>query len=156
MHLLEFRTEFLNWAQGKGLEIILIILGSVLASRAVHYVGTRISDRMSRLARQEIRDEYRLSERNKHVAAVAQAAEWAGVALIYTVALVLVILRFDVPVTTLVAPATVIGLALGFGAQRVVQDLLAGFFIFAERQYGVGDIISIGQPGTLAGISGTV
>ena len=43
-------------------------------------------------------------------------------------------LLFGLAVTGLVAPATVAGVALGFGAQRIVQDLLAGFFIIAERQ----------------------
>jgi small conductance mechanosensitive channel len=47
----------------------------------------------------------------------------------------------------------VAGVALGFGAQRIVQDLLAGFFIITERQYGFGDVIrlavvGIGEPRT--------
>ncbi len=43
----------------------------------------------------------------------------------------------------LVAPATVVGAALGFGAQQSVRDLLAGFFILVERQYGFGDLVTI-------------
>jgi moderate conductance mechanosensitive channel len=46
-------------------------------------------------------------------------------------------------VTGLVAPATVIGAALGFGAQQVVRDLLAGFFIIVEKQYGFGDLVTL-------------
>ena len=38
-------------------------------------------------------------------------------------------------------PAAVLGAALGFGAQRLVQDLLAGFFIITEKQYGFGDLV---------------
>jgi moderate conductance mechanosensitive channel len=38
------------------------------------------------------------------------------------------------------APAAVLGAALGFGAQRLVQDLLSGFFIITEKQYGFGDL----------------
>jgi small conductance mechanosensitive channel len=37
----------------------------------------------------------------------------------------------------------VLGAALGFGAQRVVQDLLSGFFIITERQYGFGDLVQL-------------
>ena len=156
VNLTELKMQYLTWARGKGLEVVLIVLASILFARGVHYVGTRVSDHLSNVAKQQIRDEYVLSERNKHVAAVVQALEWASVALIYSISFVLVLLRFDLPITTLVAPATVLGVALGFGAQRVVQDLLAGFFIFAERQYGVGDVIRVGQPGALVGISGTV
>jgi small conductance mechanosensitive channel len=50
----------------------------------------------------------------------------------------------------------VVGVALGFGAQRLVQDLLAGFFIIAERQYGFGDLISIAGPWVSEGVIGTV
>ena len=156
VNLTALKTQYLTWARGKGLEVVLIVLASILLARGIHYVGTKISAHLSRLAKQQIRDEFVLSERNKHVAAIVQALEWASVALIYSISFVLILIRFDVPITTLVAPATVLGVALGFGAQRIVQDLLAGFFIFAERQYGVGDIIRIGQPGTLTGISGTV
>ena len=44
---------------------------------------------------------------------------------------------------SLVAPAAVLGAALGFGAQRIVQDLLSGFFIITEKQYGFGDLVAL-------------
>jgi len=55
--------------------------------------------------------------------------------------------RLGIPVTTLVAPAAVVAVALGLGAQRIVQDILAGFFIMTERQYGFGDLIRLSVPG---------
>jgi hypothetical protein len=45
---------------------------------------------------------------------------------------------------------------LGLGAQRIVQDILAGFFIIAERQYGFGDLISLSVPGLPSPAIGTV
>ncbi len=156
MHFTVLTSEFLHWGRVNGLEIVLIVVGAILANRGIHNVGTRISRHLSNVAKQQIRDDFVLSERNKHVSAIVQALEWASVAVIYSVAFILVLIRFEVPITSLVAPATVIGVALGFGAQKVVQDLLAGFFIFAERQYGVGDIIRVSQPGALTGVSGTV
>ena len=56
----------------------------------------------------------------------------------------------------LVAPATVLGAALGFGAQRLVQDLLSGFFIIVEKQYGFGDLVSLTVRGIAAEARGTV
>nr|WP_255355927.1 mechanosensitive ion channel family protein [Frankia sp. CpI1-P] len=77
--------------------------------------------------------------------------------IVYCLTAVLVLQRFGVPLTGFVAPATIVGVALGFGAQRVVQDILAGFFIIAERQYGFGDLVRLlvagGPP---AGSTGTV
>jgi small-conductance mechanosensitive channel len=55
-----------------------------------------------------------------------------------------------------VAPATVLGVGLGFGAQRIVGDVLAGFFIITERQYGFGDVVSISVTGAPEPASGTV
>ena len=42
------------------------------------------------------------------------------------------------------------------GAQRIVQDILAGFFIITERQYGFGDLIRISNLGATTGVTGTV
>src|SRR3977135_1026389 len=52
----------------------------------------------------------------------------------------------------LLAGASVIGIALGFGAQTLVRDFLSGFFILVEDQYGVGDVIDVG--GTVGGTAG--
>ena len=56
----------------------------------------------------------------------------------------------------LVAPAAVLGAALGFGAQRVVQDLLSGFFVITEKQYGFGDLVALTVAGIAAPAEGTV
>jgi hypothetical protein len=54
---------------------------------------------------------------------------------------VLVVQRLGVPLAGLVAPAALISAALGFGMQRFIQDIGAGFFITGERQYGFGDVV---------------
>jgi small-conductance mechanosensitive channel len=61
-----------------------------------------------------------------------------------------------IPVGSLVAPAAVIGAALGFGAQRIVQDLLSGFFIITEKQYGFGDLVQLSLPAVTEDAFGTV
>jgi small conductance mechanosensitive channel len=96
------------------------------------------------------------SEANKRSRALSEAVEWAVVALTYVVVTVTAINELGVPLTTLVAPATLIGVALGFGAQQVVADLLAGFFLFAEHQFAFGDVIRLAMPGQAQGVTGTV
>jgi small conductance mechanosensitive channel len=81
---------------------------------------------------------------------------WVAYVLIYTIAIFFVLERLGVPVTGLVAPATVLGVGLGFGAQRIVGDLLAGFFIITERQYGFGDVVAISVVGAPEPATGTV
>lgn len=65
--------------------------------------------------------------------------------VVYFIALVnvLAILSFDVK--GLIAGAGVLGLAIGFGAQNLVRDVITGFFIIFEDQFSVGDFVRIGQ-----------
>jgi moderate conductance mechanosensitive channel len=69
---------------------------------------------------------------------------------------VLILDRLGVPATSLVASAAVVGAAVGFGAQQVVRDLIAGFFIIGERQYGFGDVVHIFAVGLVEGATGTI
>jgi small-conductance mechanosensitive channel len=143
-----------TWARSSGLLIVLYLLGAVLLTRFVSWLGERVTTRIDVNATGS--DALVRSEAAKHRHAVAQVITWASIVLIYFVTGVVVADRLGIPLTSLVAPATVAGVALGFGAQRVVQDLLAGFFLIAERQYGFGDLIRISALGSTEGVSGTV
>lgn len=131
-----------DWLAGAGLEILLVLIGAVLAARVARAVFGDLP--------------HRLWSRDKHARSLGQALSWLGVALVWLVAVFMVVQRLGVPLTSFVAPATVVGVALGFGAQRIVSDLLSGFFLFAERQLADGDLVRISAPGTTAGVTGTV
>ncbi len=75
-------------------------------------------------------------------------------ALIWIVAFLEVLNEFSINLVPFVATATVIGAAVGFGAQTLVKDFLSGVLLLAEDQYGVGDHIAVGTGVNL--ISGTV
>ncbi|NMM22239.1 MAG: mechanosensitive ion channel family protein [Phycicoccus sp.] len=142
------------WIRGNGLEILLLVLGAMLLTRFATWLRAVITDRIDSNDRES--DSIVRSEAAKHRAALAQVLTWTALVIVYTVTAVQILDRFGVPLTGLAAPAAVIGVALGFGAQRLVQDLLAGFFIIAERQYGFGDLISISGIGIPGGVIGTV
>ena len=57
---------------------------------------------------------------------------------------------FDVDPTPVLTAAGVVGLAVGFGAQKLVRDIISGFFIVLENQYSVGECV------TICGVTGTV
>ena len=139
-------TDLTTWARGSGLEIVLLITGAVLLGRLVSWFETYVTDRIDATATES--DALVRSEASKHRHSLAQVGTWAVLVVIYTVTAVLVLQRLGVPLAGLVAPATVAGVALGFGAQRIVQDLLAGFFLITERQYGYGDVIRLTLVGT--------
>lgn len=147
-------TDVSLWARGRGLEIVLLVTGAILLTRAATWTGGWIIARIDANAQET--DALVRSEAAKHRHALAQVVTWTTLVLIYCVTAVLILQRLGVPLTSLVAPATILGVALGFGGQRIVQDILAGFFIIAERQYGFGDVIRILIPGTGEPVSGTV
>lgn len=149
--------DLLDWARGDGLEILLIVLGLLLVTRGVAAVGRVVTGRLDvGGALDGARDELQRAERAKHRQSVAQVLTWTANVLLVSIAAVRIVNLLGFSITGLVAPAAVLGVALGFGAQRVVQDLLAGFFIITERQYGIGDVIRIADIGSTTGVSGTV
>ncbi|SEP00689.1 mechanosensitive ion channel family protein [Trujillonella endophytica] len=146
--------DLLEWLAGHGLEIVLIVLASVLLARLVSWTGRKITDDIDR--RSTGGDALVRSEAAKHRHSLTQVVTWTLIVLIYAVSVFFVLDRLGVPVTGLVAPATVLGVGLGFGAQRIVGDVLAGFFIITERQYGFGDVVSIQVVGGGDPATGTV
>jgi moderate conductance mechanosensitive channel len=144
-----------RWARGNGLEIVMVVVGAILLARFASWFGHRITDRIDALDQRNV-DSLVRSEQEKHRHALTQVVTWVTIVLIYTITAFLVLQKLQIPLTSLVAPATVAGVAVGFGAQRVVQDLLSGFFIITERQYGYGDVVRVSPPGTTVGVSGTV
>ncbi len=143
-----------RWARSDLPLIVLYVIGAILLARFVGWISAKVIARID--AEATGGDALVRSEAEKHRHAVAQVVTWVTIVLIYCIATVLVVQRFGVPLAGLVAPATVAGVALGFGAQRIVQDILAGFFLIAERQYGFGDVVRIAPLGSTAQVTGTV
>jgi small conductance mechanosensitive channel len=129
-----------HWLLTKGLHIALALLFAAVATRVIRWVASRVS---RRLARADDRDPVVRSESVKHGQAVASVISSVAIAILYLVVVVDICDQLGLPVGSLVAPAAVVGAALGFGAQRVVQDLLSGFFLITEKQYGFGDLVEL-------------
>ena len=147
-------TDFSIWARGNLLVIVLLVLGAILLTRLADWARGRIVHRID--ARFAVAEELVRSEAAKHRHVVAQVLTWTIVAVIYVVTAVLVVQFLGVPLAGLVAPAALISAALGFGLQRFVQDIGAGFFITGERQYGFGDVVRISATGVSEPAVGTV
>ena len=75
-------------------------------------------------------------------------------AVVWAIALFTILAEFGVNLGPLIAGAGIVGVALGFGAQSLVKDFLSGMFMLVEDQFGVGDIIDVGDAsGTVEGVS---
>jgi small conductance mechanosensitive channel len=134
-------SDIRDWLLTSGLRIVLLLIGAVLAARFVNWVAQKITERLDEGFAES--DALVRSEASKHRQAVASVISWVSVVLISIAAAVQLADILNISVKGLVAPATVIGAALGFGAQQVVRDLLAGFFIILEKQYGFGDLVTL-------------
>jgi small-conductance mechanosensitive channel len=86
----------------------------------------------------------------KRVRTIARLASRVGAAILVTIAVLMALTEFGVEIGPAVAGLGVVGLAVGFGAQWLIRDWLAGIFVVLEGQYSVGDIVSI------AGVNGVV
>lgn len=134
---------------------IVVILAIAVAAKLVLRFATRKAVRtiiggVSKVQRTDVDTviaEQRLAQRTKTIASVMDNfATWA----ITITAIVMVLSELGVNVGALIAVSTVIGAAIGFGAQTLVKDLISGLFIVFEDQYGVGDRVQ------LDGVIGTV
>jgi len=113
--------------------------GGTLARRFVNSLGTR-----SALYIASPRAEQRMRTIGGVVASLVRIAVW-----ILATTYVFDVLGFNLG--PLLAGASIIGIALGFGAQTLVRDFLSGFFILVEDQYGVGDVVTVTDK-----VSGTI
>jgi moderate conductance mechanosensitive channel len=135
------RGDIREWLLTSGLHIVLLLIGAVLAARFVNWVAQKVTERLDEGFAES--DALVRSEATKHRQAVASVISWVSVVLISIMVAVQLADILNVSVKGLVAPATVVGAALGFGAQQVVRDLLSGFFIIVEKQYGFGDLVTL-------------
>ncbi|MDY6912536.1 MAG: mechanosensitive ion channel family protein, partial [Chloroflexota bacterium] len=138
----------LAWLWGNGVHIVIILAVAFAAQQIAKGMIPRIvrgSVNIKEKRRQRIAEE------------VEQRAETLGhflvgvaMAVIWVVAVFMVLSEFNIDIAPLIAGAGVIGIAVGFGTQGLIRDLLAGLFIILEDQYAKGDWVQV------AGVDGEV
>lgn len=141
------------------LRILLILALALLArwllSRAVNRLVQRTaSDQLPTILRplpervrstvQEVAS-IRPARRRQRAEAIGSVLRGCVVIAVFSIATLLILGEFNINLAPLLAGAGIAGVALGFGAQTLVRDLLAGLFILMEDQYGVGDVVDVGE-----------
>ncbi|MGW5524251.1 mechanosensitive ion channel family protein [Gordonia sp. NPDC003950] len=129
------------WLATSGLQMLTWVLGGLLTIRLIRWSADHYAARLE--ANFHNSDLIVQTEDSKHRRALVDVVAWVLIVAVIAVVLIRFLSILHVPITGLTGPGAVIGAALGFGAQRVVQDILAGFFVVAERQYGYGDVVSL-------------
>ncbi len=139
-----------EWGSTSGIRIVAIILGAVI----IYFVTRSISRRLIRVAGRKVSDSDLVS-REQEMRARTLAGITRGLIIGVMVAIVsLMVLReLGYDIGPLIAGAGIAGIALGFGAQTLVKDIIGGFFVLLEGQFYVGDVI---RAGTGLGVQGRV
>jgi small-conductance mechanosensitive channel len=136
----DFLSSFQFWLAHNGLKILVILI--------VAYLIKRFSGRViEKFIRRAIVADKFLSpeaEKKREDTLIQISANALGVVIWLTVALI-VLSELGISIGPLLTTAGIAGLALGFGGQYVIRDLISGLFIILENQYRVGDVVCFGE-----------
>ena len=116
-------AEILVWLRGSGLRIVIIGATGILVIRLLRVVGERIPRLMPGGTEPVI------TEREKRARTAASLLRTVGTTLVLVVCAMMVLREIGLDITPLIAGAGIAGLAIGFGAQSLVRDVISGFFI---------------------------
>ncbi len=132
-----------SWLIGKPLSILVIVLIGV----AARWVANRAISRISRRAENGVLPHNRgaFSRRAQRAKSLASLMKSLSTGLIFGIVVVMVLAELGLNVAPILASAGVLGLAIGFGAQSLVKDFLSGIAMMIEDQYGVGDVVDLGE-----------
>ena len=143
--ILQIRRYALDWDTlidwnvllGQALEILVILFLAWGAFRILGLILRRI-ERSAAAA-----DPSTVSLHEQRIATLLSLVRSVGIVVIIVITLFMVLTTMGVNIGPLLAGAGVIGLAISFGAQSLVRDIISGLFILFENQFGVGDVIRV-------------
>lgn len=143
----------LGWATSPyadELRIAVAILGIVLIAGLLRHLGWQfVAPFFGRVA-----DRAATVEERRRLQTLGRIARQSLSTLIVVVAAMLVLNQLGVSIAPILGAAGVVGIAIGFGAQSLVKDFFAGFFLLVENQIRVGDVVEIaGKAGSVEELS---
>ena len=116
----------------------------IVAIMVITYVALRLGKSAIRnIFKVRSRSPLKISERRE--ATLLKLLENVLTYVVYFISLMTILSTLDIDVKGLIAGAGIVGLAIGFGAQNLVRDIITGFFIIFEDQFSVGDYVRIGS-----------
>lgn len=128
-----------GWLLTHGVRIVLILIAMWVAVKLARKIGEKVI-RMS-----SGEDPSSDNERERRVKTLVQIFNFAAKFLIFAIGGMTIIKELGIDIGPILAGAGILGLAIGFGSQALVKDLVSGFFIIMENQIRVGDVVRIGD-----------
>ncbi len=148
-HLSEWLNRFWPWVLTHGIRIFLVAIFAWILYRYINIVIRKI------VLMSMVSDSDKNSEaERKRKDTLSRIFSWVTRILILTMAILIILQEVGVPIGPILAGAGILGLALGFGGQYLIRDLISGFFIILENQYRIGDVVNLdGTSGLVEDIS---
>lgn len=134
-----------EWALGAVPKVLVILLLALLVLRLVSFATSRMEARALREGETDSVHDAR--EHQKRVATLIGIVRKTATVAVWTLAIVLVLTQVGVNVAPILAGAGILGLAVGFGAQELVRDVISGFFLLLENHVRNGDVATINGVG---------
>jgi small conductance mechanosensitive channel len=132
-----------GWLFGPGLRVLLIALLAFASVRATSLVVRRFEHEVATGSSLDA------LERAKRARTLGAVVSKVTTVLIVGIALLMILPEFRIDITPVLTGAGIVGLAVGFGAQTLVRDVISGFFLLLENQVRVGDVAEINGTGGL-------
>ena len=129
-----------------GLKILLILVLSWIAMKILKRLLSQLE---KRLLKESIEDGEPPSESRKRIETLIRLLKQAAHLTLWIVVILVLLTELGVKVGPIIAGAGILGLAIGFGAQNLVRDVISGFFIILENQIRVNDVAVINGTGGL-------
>ena len=137
-----------EWTFSHGLNVLLIAILAYALKRITSLLALRFEHDMT------VGTGLDAMERGKRARTLSAVAENFMTVLIVGIAALMVLHEFRLDITPILTGAGIVGLAVGFGAQTLVRDIISGFFLILENQVRVGDEAAInGTPGLVEAIN---
>jgi small conductance mechanosensitive channel len=145
----EWSDQLTPWLLSHGLRIVGILIGA--------YILNKLANRfIEKIVRVSVTTDQHLTEAQeiKRENTLIRIFGWTTSIIIFLVGTMMVLQELGVPIGPILAGAGIVGLAVGFGGQYLIRDLITGFFMILENQYRIGDVVSLdGTNGLVEDIS---
>lgn len=124
-----------RWFFASGLRILLVIVLMLAAVKAAKILSARL---LTPFAKRKADEEFQ-----KRAETLSSVIRYVLKLAILAIGALMIMREVGIEIGPILAAAGIVGLAIGFGAQNLVQDVISGFFILLEDQIRVGDVVSV-------------
>jgi small conductance mechanosensitive channel len=136
--------NLIAWSLSTGPKLLVILILFFISTKLIRIIIRRFQKHLYKLY-EEKGDE----EGKKRVVTLSELLRTSLIVVLYVIFTLVFLGQFGVNIAPLLAGAGIVGLAIGFGAQELVRDVISGFFMILENQIRVGDIVNINGTGGL-------